>query len=728
MFSADTRIIKKICLAALILTLVFAVFTGAQAATAVFHVTAEKVYIREAPGQDSDYFALVRKDSDLEFLGYEKGWIKVKFNGKIGYVSGDYAALYNVLSSDAKLTAKVTASQLNIRTSPTTDAPSSAKPENGTIVNVLGMSGDWLYVSCNGVTGYAKAEYLKLCNVEGTSSTTSSATVTTTTATTTISRGAKGDSVMQLQKLLISAGYLTGEADGVFGAKTETAVKLFQKASSLTQTGKADPTTLNALTATANTATLLKQGDKGTQIKLLQQNLIALGYLRGEADGIYGSGTKTAVMTFQAASGLTADGQAGIKTLNAIASAVGSISASTSLKFGDRGDAVKALQQKLISLNYLSGNADGIYGSGTEKAVSEFQKKSSLTVTGCADTQTVEKLSAAYNSTVTSGTTITSPSTITSIDASTYPVLKYGDSGSAVETLQSRLNQLGYFNGTVGGNFGALTKTAVIAFQNACGLDADGVVGKDTWTKLYSDSAASAAIPTSTLQYGDRGSEVASMQSRLFDLGYLNTTADGIFGEGTEKALRAFQTASGLTSDGIAGARTMNLLFNTASSGTATTTVSGNPTGSGSVVVIGSNGVRDTDYEKAQQVIALAKKYLGCKYIYAHQEPPYFDCSGLVQYVYKQFGFKLKRTAYEQGYAETYPKIKTIEELQPGDCVYFNTNEKDSDLCDHAGIYIGDGEFIHASSSGMKVQTNNFNTDKFYRTHFSWGRRVLNQN
>lgn len=725
MFFAETKYIKKILLTALILTLLFAAFTGAQAATAVFHVTAEKVYIREAPGQDADYFALVRKDSDLEFLGYEKGWVKVKFNGKVGYVSGDYAALYNVLSSDAQLTAKVTASQLNVRTSPDINAPSAAKPENGTVVNVLGMSGDWLYISFNDVTGYAKAEYLKLCDVTGNTVSTS-ATVTTTTATTTISKGSKGEDVTRLQNLLISAGYLTGEADGIYGTKTETAVKLFQKASGLSETGKADPTTQNALTATANTATLLKQGDKGTQVKLLQQNLIALGYLRGDADGIFGSGTKTAVMTFQAASGLTADGQAGIKTLNAIASAVGSINASTSLKYGDRGDAVKALQQKLVSLGYLSGNADGIYGSATEKAVSEFQSKSSLTVTGCADTATVEKLSAAYNSTASAGTTVTTPSTITTVDVSSYPLLKYGDSGSAVETLQSKLSSLGYFSGSIGGNFGSLTKTAVIAFQTANGLDADGMVGKDTWKKLYSDSAASTIVPTSTLQYGDRGTEVAAMQARLFELGYLNTSADGIFGEDTEKAVRAFQTASSLTSDGIAGTRTLNLLFNTTAS-TSTTTVSGNPTGTTGVVVVNKNGVKDTDYELAAQVIALAKKYLGCTYVYAHQAPPYFDCSGLTQYVYKQFGYKLLRTAYEQGYAETYPKINTIEELQPGDCVYFNTNEKDSDLCDHAGIYIGDGQFIHASSSAMKVTINNFNTDKFYRTHFSWGRRVLNQ-
>ena len=63
---------------------------------------------------------------------------------------------------------------------------------------------------------------------------------------------------------------------------------------------------------------LLKKGDKGDQVKALQQNLILLGYLTGEADGQFGPATKAAVTAFQAASGLRADGQAGEKTLEAI--------------------------------------------------------------------------------------------------------------------------------------------------------------------------------------------------------------------------------------------------------------------------------------------------------------------------------------------------------------------------------------------------------------------------
>ena len=124
--------------------------------------------------------------------------------------------------------------------------------------------------------------------------------------------------------------------------------------------------------------------------------------------------------------------------------------------------------------------------------------------------------------------------------------------------------------------------------------------------------------------------------------------------------------------------------------------------------------------------MALAKQFMGCTYIYAHQAPPYFDCSGLTYYIYKQFGYTLKRTAYMQGYDDTYPKIARIEALQPGDLIYFNTNTTDGDLCDHAAIYIGDGSFIHASSSAGKVVINSI-TSGYYKEHFSWGRRVLNQ-
>ena len=127
----------------------------------------------------------------------------------------------------------------------------------------------------------------------------------------------------------------------------------------------------------------------------------------------------------------------------------------------------------------------------------------------------------------------------------------------------------------------------------------------------------------------------------------------------------------------------------------------------------------------ASAVIALAREQLGDPYVYAASGPDRFDCSGLVYYCFKEVaGIKLGRTAYAQGYDDTYSKISDADDLVAGDLVFFNTNSEDSDLSDHSGIYIGSGKFIHASSAAAKVIISDLSSGYYQRT-FSWGRRVL---
>lgn len=127
---------------------------------------------------------------------------------------------------------------------------------------------------------------------------------------------------------------------------------------------------------------------------------------------------------------------------------------------------------------------------------------------------------------------------------------------------------------------------------------------------------------------------------------------------------------------------------------------------------------------KAAAVIALAQKQIGKKYVYAAKGPDKFDCSGLTYYVFRNaVSITLPRTAYAQGYNDSYPKISSVSDLQIGDLVFFDTS-RDSDLCDHVGIYIGGGQFIHASSARGEVMTSSL-MDGYYARTFSWGRRVL---
>ncbi len=95
----------------------------------------------------------------------------------------------------------------------------------------------------------------------------------------------------------------------------------------------------------------------------------------------------------------------------------------------------------------------------------------------------------------------------------------------------------------------------------------------------------------------------------------------------------------------------------------------------------------------AQQIIATAKKYIGVPYVWGGSTPKGFDCSGYVQYVFAAHGITLPRTSKQQWTVGT---SVSKSALQPGDLVFFVTG---SNGVSHLGIYIGNGQFIHASSS-----------------------------
>ena len=137
---------------------------------------------------------------------------------------------------------------------------------------------------------------------------------------------------------------------------------------------------------------------------------------------------------------------------------------------GCTGDAVKTLQEKLNAKGFDSGNVDGIFGAKTHAAVTAFQKANSLGVDGIVGKLTWAKL---YDATPVNVTPVT-----------TQPMLRTGSRGDAVRKLQELLNAKGYTCGNVDGIFGSKTYAAVLAFQKANGLGADGIVGPLTWGKL----------------------------------------------------------------------------------------------------------------------------------------------------------------------------------------------------------------------------------------------------
>lgn len=129
--------------------------------------------------------------------------------------------------------------------------------------------------------------------------------------------------------------------------------------------------------------------------------------------------------------------------------------------------------------------------------------------------------------------------------------------------------------------------------------------------------------------------------------------------------------------------------------------------------------------KKPPLVLDEAIIHLNKPYVYATAGPDTFDCSGFIFYCFKKVeNIELLRSAFDQGYDEKYEKIEKIKDLKPGDLVSFNTNKYDSDLCDHSGIYLGCGNFIHCSSGKGKVIISSL-IKGYYNDCFSWGKRIL---
>ena len=363
----------------------------------------------------------------------------------------------------------------------------------------------------------------------------------------------------------------------------------------------------------------LKLGSTGQDVRNVQQKLKSLGFYKGVVDGDFGEATERAVKAFQAQYGLTVDGKVGSNTMKALASAratakpavtptpkrtavrrtnTPSVSKKTYLRKGSSGTAVKQMQERLINLGYLVGTATGKFDAATEAGVIAFQRRNTSYADGVAGPATLTVL---YSSSA------RKTSTAAGIIGDS---LRPGANGKAVRAVQVRLKALGYYKGNVDGDYGVATTEAVKAFQKANGLHADGVAGSGTFAKLYDSKAVTArqaaATPTprktatpkptrtptrrpvtaaprrtatplppntyirvtnapkgdyATLRRGYTGTPVTKMQTELKKLGYYTGNVDGVYGEGTESAVRAFQRANGLNVDGSAGPATLRLLY-----------------------------------------------------------------------------------------------------------------------------------------------------------------------
>ncbi len=394
---------------------------------------------------------------------------------------------------------------------------------------------------------------------------------TTSTTHETIRRGSTGASVKELQRIL---GL---QVDGVFGSKTDAAVREFQKDKILEVNGIVSPNVWRALlgqpytkTGTTTTTTIpetVQRGSTGAAVKKLQS------ILKIEADGIFGSGTEAAVKSFQKSKTLKVNGivsanvwrallgQPYTKTGTTTASGSSSSAIPETVRRGSTGTAVKKLQ------SILKLEADGIFGSQTEAAVKSFQKSKGLTVDGIVGANTWRALlGMSYSSSASSGgaqamspvafrgsatvpTGVATVATTTEFTPMKSMVLAEGSRSAAVKTVQQVVGGV-----AVDGVFGPSTARAVRSFQRSAGLAVTGIVDERTWDALEERKYPFLALRTAVLKPGSTGAAVRALQE------HLGLAADGVYGPSTEAAVRAVQKRHGLTSTGYVGSVTWQAL------------------------------------------------------------------------------------------------------------------------------------------------------------------------
>ena len=422
----------------------------------------------------------------------------------------------------------------------------------------------------------------------------------------------------------------------------------------------------------------------------MQERLMALYYMdEDEPSTYYGQETEEAIKRFQRTHKLAMTGVADYNTFELLFS---DDAKEYAVSEGAEGDDVESLQQRLVELDYLP-TATGIFDETTTNAVKLFQQRNNLTPDGTIGTKTREALYAE--------------------DVNAYSIYK-GEESEEIKELQQRLYDLGYLITVPDGKFGNDTVTAVKRFQEKHGLISDGHIGKQTKALILSNDAA-----PNSIGLGDSGSDVTKIQNRLKELGYLEGSSDGYFGEKTQNALKAFQKRNKLTSDGKYGAATGHVLFSSsakkappkptpkpapkpASSSSGKSGSSSSSSGksgsssssSGKDDSSSSSMPRSYSYSgpgSVSSLIKAAESRLGCPYVRGAKGPNKFDCSGLVYWCLNNAGVKQGyMTSFTWRSVTKYQRINSRSAVKAGDILVFKG---------HVAIAISNSMMIDASTS-----------------------------
>jgi len=494
-----------------------------------------------------------------------------------------------------------TTADLNMRKSASTKGTLITVIPKGDAVYITGESGLFYIVEYEGRQGFAMKSFIALEADHAANKPSQEAADTYAV----LREGMEGESVRALQKALKELGFLSGSADGQYGAQTAKAVAAFQEKNKLSDSGCADAATQQKLfeekvknsrgktvtvsTLPAVTGFPISSGKQGEAVERLQQALKDLSYYTGKVDGDCGAGTVSAIKKFQTKNGLKSTGIADKETQALLYSGkaidykatptpkpvvtptpyvIGSEATrqpatfpfvtmttdSVNLRKGPSTSAARLVtipKGEAVTVEKIQGDFVYVQYQAKSKAYAGYVMMKYVDIP-------VEYLG---------GTALKED-----VDAQNrYRSLSRGAAGEAVTALQQALKELGFYSAKSFGSYDDNTVAAVKAMQSKNGILQTGTAtaelqklifeGKPLNTKgKKTDVKTLPPISGVTMRQGDKGYQVEELQQALIDLGYLKGKATGEFDQATAKAVKAFQKAMKLTADGVAGAKTQQML------------------------------------------------------------------------------------------------------------------------------------------------------------------------
>ncbi len=376
-------------------------------------------------------------------------------------------------------------------------------------------------------------------------------------------------SAREIQQRLIELNYMGGTADGIFGERSQKALRQFQAMNGLEATGELDDATRTALFSEDAQALpkRLTGGDRGEKVEALQQRLAQFGFLSGEVDGVYGAQTSAAVSRFQRhlieqgygeSLGVVDDGVASAVTQALLFDELYS-SYIRDVAPGDEGSEVLRAERRLNQLGYMDMAPDEVFDEYSVRAASQFRLDARIGEGEVLDSEAFDALF----------------STNAPVAEHYVPHdIASGDSGLAVKDAENALIAMGMLVKLPNGKYSTEVETAVTRLH-------DYLAARNSENAaLFEDPAALSMQAQAVLQEGlpfvqelsapeDEEAvshadpdEVIRLQRRLYMLYFLGRYgADGIYGQTSAAAISAFQAANGLPETGVADRATQERLF-----------------------------------------------------------------------------------------------------------------------------------------------------------------------